>query len=401
MFLRSRADSLRTYMVGSIERRLFVGFGVATLLVVILGWISYGSTRRWTDDRAAEKRTLEIETRIQTVLALVTEAESAVRAFVASGDETFLPRIDRTRALLGPHFDALRRLVTEPGQRQRLERLEALVEDRLRLADSSVDVAKRSGLEPARGRIAGGEGRRLQDSIRALVREMSSHQSSLLVERGGRSERTVAFTRAAILASAILAVVLVWMAYALVRHELAIRRATEQSLSAFNQTLLTREDKLRSVTDRLTKVLEFSLDVICTIDREGRFVQVSPACERVLGYRAEELLGTPYVEKVLPADRLKSEEAAAMVMSGSPTFDFQNRYVRKDGTVVCIMWSAQWSDAEGILFCVGRDVTEQQRLREEAERRQTAELEVPAARCTERWSSGDMPRSRQGRLAPT
>jgi PAS domain S-box-containing protein len=122
-------------------------------------------------------------------------------------------------------------------------------------------------------------------------------------------------------------------------------------------------------------------------DAEGRFVFASPASERIWGYRPEELLGTPYLEKVVAEDRPRSLETAAAVMAGAVILDFRNRYERKDGTVAHVMWTARWSAEEGRMFCIARDVTESERLREEARRhletltRTAAELERARAKA--------------------
>jgi PAS domain-containing protein len=52
-------------------------------------------------------------------------------------------------------------------------------------------------------------------------------------------------------------------------------------------------------------------------------------------------------------------------MAGNPTSSFENRYLRKDGSIAHITWSAWWSKADRSMFCVARDNTEAQRAKEE------------------------------------
>ena len=51
------------------------------------------------------------------------------------------------------------------------------------------------------------------------------------------------------------------------------------------------------------------------------------------------------------------------VTSGKVVRDLQNRYVRKDGTIIRIVWSAQWSEELKTMFCVARDASESQRTK--------------------------------------
>ncbi|OOG60234.1 diguanylate cyclase [Rhodanobacter sp. C03] len=111
----------------------------------------------------------------------------------------------------------------------------------------------------------------------------------------------------------------------------------------------------------LTNVMDLLLDAICMVDVEGRFVFVSAACERIFGYTPEEMVGRQMLDLVFPADRARTIEAASRVMGGHLQLHFENRYVRKDGKVVHIMWSARWSEADQLRIAVARDVTELKR----------------------------------------
>jgi diguanylate cyclase (GGDEF)-like protein/PAS domain S-box-containing protein len=111
----------------------------------------------------------------------------------------------------------------------------------------------------------------------------------------------------------------------------------------------------------LANVMDLMLDAICVVDVDGRFLFASAACERVFGYKPGELIGRPMIELVYPPDRERTLAAAAEIMSGQPKPHFENRYVRKDGQVVHIMWSARWSEADQARIAVARDITELKR----------------------------------------
>ncbi|MGF0239388.1 diguanylate cyclase domain-containing protein [Rhodococcus sp. IEGM1300] len=118
----------------------------------------------------------------------------------------------------------------------------------------------------------------------------------------------------------------------------------------------------------LASYLDLLLDAVCAVDKQGRFVFVSAACERIFGYTPDELIGQPMIDLVHPADRQRTLDAAGEIMGGSPKLNFENRYVRKDGTVAHILWSARWSEVDQLRIAVARDITE----RKQAESRQAA-----------------------------
>ncbi len=105
------------------------------------------------------------------------------------------------------------------------------------------------------------------------------------------------------------------------------------------------------------KVMDLLLDAVCAVDEQGRYVFVNAACERLFGYRREELIGRNMIDLVLPEDRARTLREAQRVMTGEPRLHFENRYVRKDGQVVHIAWSARWLTSERLRVGVARDVT--------------------------------------------
>ena len=111
----------------------------------------------------------------------------------------------------------------------------------------------------------------------------------------------------------------------------------------------------------LEKVMDLVLDAVCVVDAEGRYVFVSAAFERIFGYARDELVGLNMIDLVHPDDRERTLKAAREIMSGQPKIHFQNRYIRKDGRVVDIMWSARWSGSDGLRVAVARDITELKR----------------------------------------
>ncbi len=108
----------------------------------------------------------------------------------------------------------------------------------------------------------------------------------------------------------------------------------------------------------LADVMELLLDAICVVDTHGCFISVTGACERIFGYTPEEMIGRPMLELVFHEDRERTLQAVEKVMDGQLQRHFENRYVRGDGEIVHIMWSARWSEIDQVRVAVARDVTE-------------------------------------------
>ncbi|MDG2967496.1 diguanylate cyclase [Pseudomonas extremaustralis] len=105
------------------------------------------------------------------------------------------------------------------------------------------------------------------------------------------------------------------------------------------------------------KLIHLMLDTVFVVDINDHIVFVSDACEALLGYRPDELNGTPITRYMHPEDLAATRASIGRVMSGQSHFDFRNRYIRKDGGVVYILWAAFWSEEVGARIGVARNVT--------------------------------------------
>jgi two-component system, sensor histidine kinase and response regulator len=131
---------------------------------------------------------------------------------------------------------------------------------------------------------------------------------------------------------------------------------------AAEEALCENRRELEAALKANQLIMDNSLDVICTIDEADRFTTVNAACIQLWGYTPEELIGRPYVDFVYPEDRAKTEEAAHSIRLTGHMTDFVNRYVRKDGTIVDVLWAATWSEVDKKHFCVAHNVTERARI---------------------------------------
>jgi diguanylate cyclase (GGDEF)-like protein/PAS domain S-box-containing protein len=127
--------------------------------------------------------------------------------------------------------------------------------------------------------------------------------------------------------------------------------------------------------DLQSHIVDLLLDAVFMVDTHGRIVYVNAACERIFGYTPDEMVGRFMVDFVLPEDRERTREEAVQVLAGHARVGFENHYIRKDGRIACIMWSARLSEVDQLRIGVGRDITEHKR----AEARQAATYAISEA----------------------
>lgn len=109
--------------------------------------------------------------------------------------------------------------------------------------------------------------------------------------------------------------------------------------------------------EHLSDVQNLLPDAIFLVDTDGYIRHANAACEAIFGYPPEELINTPILDLVVPADRDRTREEADRVMAGTQRVGFENRYRHKDGREIHVMWSVRWLAEEGMRVGVARDIT--------------------------------------------
>lgn len=142
-------------------------------------------------------------------------------------------------------------------------------------------------------------------------------------------------------------------------------------------------------TAQLRQLFHLSGDFICSIDQENRFVHVSDACRTLLGYAPGEMIGQCVSSFLYEEDLRKTVVAGEALIRGEDAIRFENRYHKKDGSLITISWSCKWDPKEGLLFCTGRDVSEKkarealQKQFEEKIKRQNRQMSEMLERITD------------------
>ena len=128
------------------------------------------------------------------------------------------------------------------------------------------------------------------------------------------------------------------------------------------------EQALRQQTEERRRIFETSQDLILITDRSGILVQVSPSVEAILGYTPAEMIGRNGADFIHPDDLQKARDELRASRHGLSPRNSDGRYVHKDGRVVTLSWTSNWSEPVQRHFFIGRDMTEsrlaQETLRE-------------------------------------
>ena len=95
------------------------------------------------------------------------------------------------------------------------------------------------------------------------------------------------------------------------------------------------EKALRESEERFRTVADFTYDWEYWIDADGNYIYVSPSCERITGYRADEFHSEPGLLETIthPDDRAKVTQHFEYELNGHKAVSFEFRIIARNGEV--------------------------------------------------------------------
>jgi len=100
------------------------------------------------------------------------------------------------------------------------------------------------------------------------------------------------------------------------------------------------EEALRESESRFSNIAENALAWIWEVNINGEYTYVSPVCEKILGYKPEELLGKHFYDLFLPEEREQLKKAALNTFAKKQPFhEFINENMHKNGERVWLSTS--------------------------------------------------------------
>ncbi len=131
-----------------------------------------------------------------------------------------------------------------------------------------------------------------------------------------------------------------------------------QNFAAMMAVILETKRKETDATTIQENFFELAPDLMCIASAEGYFTKLSLSWEKKLGFTREELCAKPFQYFVHPDDTDQAAVTLDKLKSGKQVFGVANRYRHKNGQYLWLDW-VSYSDENGVIFAVARDITDQ------------------------------------------
>ena len=210
-------------MKWSVGTKIASGFGLALLIFIIVGAVSYRATTQLIQASDSRRQTYEVMAQLEETLSLLKDVEIGQRSYALVGDEAFLQPYLTAVNQIEPGMQAIRKLVEDsPRQQKRLDALEPLVRSRLQFAAESIDVRRTRGFEPSLALIKTGRGKALTEQIRKVVGELKSEEEALLKLRTDAARHDAENAKRTIIIGTLAAAILSMLAGFLITRNIAM-----------------------------------------------------------------------------------------------------------------------------------------------------------------------------------
>jgi methyl-accepting chemotaxis protein len=249
----------------TIGKKITLGFGLALVILIVVGGLSYFSVTSLIATNRAVVHTGAVLANLGTLLSLQKDAETGQRGFIITGKLEYLDPYSSAVEGLEPAIKDLRALTADnPAQQRRLDKIEPLIAAKMKELAETIELRKTKGFEAAAAVVKENRGKDFMDQIRNGIAEMKAEEKDLLARRTSEAEAGAQRTLVAIGAGTLLAVVLVQTAGFLIARSIVVplRSVVEVSRSIAAGDLrgkalpTTRDYDIRQLTSAYNLMLD-------------------------------------------------------------------------------------------------------------------------------------------------
>jgi len=279
--------------------------------------LSLRSSRQVWEYEQLVNHTYQVLATVEAMLLRLTEAETAQRGYVITGDPLYLEPYDAAIVDIPELLDALEvKLADDPSQSIGSASLRSMIQDRLRQI-ATVRNARETSFAEAQQLISTNNGLETMTRIRALVSQIALAQRQLLEQQTISSKHNSLRTQCTIVIGMILGIVLVGcIGYSLHRTTKRIKASDEESRR--------NEQRYRCLIEAITAIA-------WNTPASGKVEGGLPGWTTFTGQTTEEIVGWGWLTAVHPDDRAHTASAWTTAVASQTVYSIEHRVRRRDG----------------------------------------------------------------------
>ncbi len=193
-----------------IRQKLFGGFGIVLVILLVMGTISFVNLQRIEKANQLNSHTYEVILSLDAISKNLSDMESSERGFLITGNEQFLEPYNIGKNELESNYGHIKSLVKVPQVLTYLDQIDQTKTQWLNFIQTLIDlrrsIAKGQGsMDQLVQIVQQGQGKQYMDQIRKLIANCKAAEGSLLTERSREAERAMIETRWALIIGTVIA----------------------------------------------------------------------------------------------------------------------------------------------------------------------------------------------------
>ena len=250
-------------MKWSIEMKTGAGLAVAGLTLLMVAGLSYRNALSFIEASQWVSHTHDVLAELEATASAVSEARTATRGYVITGQEVFLEPYQGATSGVRTHFDRVKSLTTDNDRQQlRAAILKNALTAELNTLQGDIDVRSQQGFDAARQRVATELVLKQMKEVGSVISEMKQEEEDLLKRRTLDFQASTRKTTLTFSSVILFEFLLLGLVYYLLRRDMAERKRTEEAtlklnsqLTAMNEQLEVRNHEAERATQLKSKFL--------------------------------------------------------------------------------------------------------------------------------------------------
>jgi methyl-accepting chemotaxis protein len=205
----------------TVGAKLTAGFGLALLMLLLIGAIAYRSLNQVNETAAAVTETYRVIEKLESVLSLLKDTETGQRGYVLTGLDRYLKPYRDAQQVLDDRIKEIAELTSKSVEQQkRLKEMRPIMADRNEELKETIDKRKQDavkeneqaydlknaqGLQEALKVVVTDRGKKGMDQLRDIIAAMKADEKQLLDNRLQEQEESVKYTKLTIIVGAVAA----------------------------------------------------------------------------------------------------------------------------------------------------------------------------------------------------
>lgn len=254
----------------SIQQKIVVGFGLTSSLIVIVSLSGYYSAFRLREANHKELHAKKVLTKLEEVLAEITDAETGQRGYLLTGKPRYLEPYKKAIDKVEDDLKQLQALTADNLYHQKkLDIVVPLIDEKFTELQQTINVRNQQGLDAALEIVNTNQGKLIMDQIREVFSKMKAEEERLFQARAQRTQGTVHTT--------------IWIFSIGLAFDLGILVFVYSHIYREIHQRLQAQDQLRDSESRLTQFLEAIPVGVFVVDHHGTPYYANQTAKKLFG----------------------------------------------------------------------------------------------------------------------